>query len=107
MMVGQPDLKVAHHGGFRLLIERQVIRTDAEYLGSALSTSISERQVDIRERLVDLRVDFFVDFSGLRVPTTCGRESPVLDGFSLPIVVIEHEEGPVGTNQGIRIFSVP
>lgn len=70
LMIRHPLPKIPHHRLQRLIINRHMIRVHPIHLRPALPAGRLERQIHVRERLVDLRVDFFVEFACLRVPAS-------------------------------------
>lgn len=47
-----------------------MVGVDAEHLRPALSTSVLEVDVDVLKSLINLRVDFLVEYACLRIPAT-------------------------------------
>lgn len=70
LMIGHPFLEVPHHGLERLIVERYMVRVDAEDLLPAFPTGILQVEIHVGEGLVDLGVDFAVDRACCGVPAT-------------------------------------
>lgn len=83
LVVGHPFGKVARHCLNRLTVQRNVVRSDlvdltpvsssplvGTHLVPPFSAGGTQREVNILESLVDLRVDLAVDDKGLGVPAT-------------------------------------
>ena len=67
-MIRHPLLEVTRHGLECLIINRNMVGVDPEYLAPAFAASVFETQVNVGECLVDLGVDVAVDIACLRVP---------------------------------------
>ncbi len=77
-VIRHPLLEVPHHCHQRFVVERDVVRVDAENLGPAFSARIFEVVVNILEGLVDLGIDFEQVLAGLTIPSTYAKLSIVL-----------------------------
>lgn len=75
LMIRHPLCKVSLHGCQSLVVQRDMVRIDSENLRPAFSSRISEVQIDVRESLVDLCVDFGVVDSRLGIPTSWSNQS--------------------------------
>ena len=69
LVVGHVLAEVADHGGQRLVVDRHVVRVHPEHLRPPLPARRPQRQLHVRERLVDLRVDLSVELPRRRVPS--------------------------------------
>lgn len=56
-VVRAPAAEVARHDPEYLVVERHVVRVDAEHLRPPLAARRLQREVDVLEGLVDLRLD--------------------------------------------------
>lgn len=80
MISPTPLLEISDHSSRRVLVQRQVVASDAIDLAPAFAASSFQGQIDIRERLVDLGVEVLRDPGrgggevGVRVPAAwrCG-----------------------------------
>lgn len=78
LMTGTILMKIPHHGRQRLVINRHMVRVDSENLAPALPAGVAQVVLDIIKGLVDLRVNFFVEFACFSVPAA----------FPLPLILI-------------------
>lgn len=71
LMIGHVLPEVADHGLEGFTVDGDMVRVDTEDLFPALSARVLEVQFHVGKRLVDLGVDFLVEFSGLGIPAAC------------------------------------
>lgn len=79
-MVRAPCFEVARYGGNGFVVERDVVRVDAENLGPAFTTSGSQSKINISKSLINLSLDVGWDTgdASFRKPTTCHRQLGVI-----------------------------
>jgi hypothetical protein len=68
-MIRHPLLEVPCHSSQSLVVDRDVVGVHAEDLRPAFTSCVFEVQVYVSEGLVDLCVEFFVEYARLRVPS--------------------------------------
>lgn len=64
-------MEIPHHRRKRLVVNGHMVRVHAEDLVPALAAGVAQVVLDVGKCLVDLRVDFFVEFAGFAVPAAC------------------------------------
>jgi hypothetical protein len=64
MLRTTPLLEIPHHSRSRSVVHRQVIASDTIDLTPAFAASGFQRELDVRESLIDLRVEIFRDPGG-------------------------------------------
>lgn len=72
LMPRHPLLKVPLHSLHRLTIQRNMITIHSENLTPAFSACGFQGEIDVREGLIDLSVDFFVEDVVFGVPAAWG-----------------------------------
>ena len=72
LMIRHIALEVGHHCLEGLVIDRDMVRVHPEDLLPALAASVLQVQFDVCKSLVDLCVDFSMEYSSLGVPAACG-----------------------------------
>lgn len=70
LVIWHPLLEVPGHGRKRFVVDRHMVRVDAEDLRPAFATGIPEVVVDVLECLVDLCVDLKQKLTSFAVPST-------------------------------------
>lgn len=68
-MIRHPLLEIPRHSSQSLVVDRHVVGVHAEDLRPAFAACVFEVEVYVCEGLVDLGVDFFVEYTGLGVPS--------------------------------------
>ena len=88
LMVRHPLLEVADHCIQGFIVDRDMVRIDPHHLRPALTASMTEIELTIIECLIDLSVDFLVEFAGLGIPATFWGETRQLRVISCKKIVL-------------------
>ena len=71
LMVRHILLEIAHHGIQCLVVDGDMVTIHSEDLVPTLAACMLKVGLDVLERLIDLRVDFAVEFTCFTVPAPC------------------------------------